>query len=254
MKATYENIIVCCPSCGRENIFNRASDLKDFHPIAYLEVSCLFGDCARPFYLNGDVIDSAYEMLIYDCYELLERKHYCYCILNLAQAFEAFFSQYLRVELLYKSFASDLKTNEGDIKKLNDLMKSLHEKTEKLAFHDMQNLFFYQVLHPPHPASLREAEGIINTLSSKRNPGLGSDDRIRNATIFSSKWVPELLVRLWSCDVSELRNRVVHKSAYRPTLEEVNNALKETREILLPLGQLLDVRVDDVNRYMRPPT
>jgi hypothetical protein len=48
-----------------------------------------------------------------------------------------------------------------------------------------------------------------------------------------------------------LRNQVVHKSAYRPTLDEVNDALKETREILFPLGQLLDIRSDDLNWYMR---
>jgi hypothetical protein len=252
MKATYENIIVCCPSCGRENIFNRASDLKGvLHPIDYLEVSCLFADCARPFYLSGDLINSAYEMLIYDCYELLERKHYSYCILNLAQAFEAFFSQYLRVVLLYRAFASDSKKCEGDIEKLNDLMKLLHGKIEKLSFDRLRYLFFCQALHPPHPSSLRQAEDVINTLPFKSNPVLPSDDSIRNATIFSNKRVPDLLVRLRSCNVSKLRNQVVHKSAYRPTLDEVNDALKETREILFPLGQLLDIRSDDLNWYMR---
>ena len=251
MKSTYENIIVCCPSCGRENIFNRASDLKDIGPIDYREVSCPFADCAKPFYLSGDFINPAYEMLICDCYELLERKHYSYCILHLAQAFEAFFSQYLRVELLYKAFASDSKEYELDIEKFKDLMKLLYERIENFAFRPMQKLFFHQVLEPLHPLSLRQAEGVINTLPSKSKLDLPSDDEIRKATISSDKRVPELLVRLKSCNVSELRNQVVHKNAYRPTLDEVNDGLKETREILFPLGRLLDVRIDHVSWYMR---
>jgi hypothetical protein len=255
MRATYENIIVCCPWCGRENIFNRASDLKDVpQPIEYAEVRCLLPDCAKPFYLNGDLTNSAYEMLVFDCYELLERKHYSYCILNLAQAFEVFFSQYLRVELLYKAFACDLEKNDADIVNLNRLMKRLYEKIENLAFSHMRYLFFYQVLHPPHPSSLRQAEGVIEALPCKGKVVLPSDDSIRNATIFSNKRVPEILVRLRSCNVPKLRNNVVHKSAYRPTLGEVNDALKETREILFPLGQLLDVRIDDVDHYVRPRT
>jgi hypothetical protein len=253
IKATHENITVRCPSCGRENIFNRASNLKGvLHPIDYLEVSCLFADCASPFYLSGDVINSAYEMLIYDCYELLVRKHYSYCILNLAQAFEAFFGQYLRVELLYKAFVADLRKREGDIEKLNDLLELLHWKIEKLPFNRMRHLFLCQVLHPPQPSSLRQAEGVINTLPCKAKLVLPSNDEIRNAAIFTDKRVPDLLVRLISCNVSKLRNQVVHKNAYRPTLDEVNDALKETREILFPLGQLLDVRFNDLNWYVQP--
>lgn len=257
LRATYENVIVRCPSCGRENIFNRASDLKGVaEPIVYAEVSCLFPACAESFYLTGDVCNPAYEMLIFDCYELLERKHYSYCILNLAQAFEVFFSQYLRVELLYKPFGSDLQRNRADIADLNRLMQLLYKRVKCFAFVGMRYLFFHQVLQPTRPSSLREAEGVINTLTlpRKRKPVLPSDDAITGATIFSNKQVPEILLRLKRCNVPELRNNVVHKSAYRPTLDEVNDALKETREILFPLGQLLDVRIDDVNRYLRPRT
>jgi hypothetical protein len=247
IRPTYENFIASCPWCGRENIFDRASDLKDFDLIDYCAVTCLFRDCGRPFYLNSDVVNSPYEMLIWDCYELLERKHYAYYILNLAQAFEAFFSQYLRIELLYRPFASDSERDEQDIKKLNELERALCDKMRPLAFHDMQKLFFCQILRSPHPSSLREAEGIIRTLPSKDKLVLPPVDHIRNAAIFANKRVPELLVRLMSFNVSNLRNRVVHKSAYRPTLDEVNDELKETRAILFPLGRLLDVRIDNVN-------
>jgi len=245
MKATYENFFARCPGCGRENIFNRASDLKQSDAIDYLEVSCLFADCARPFYLNGDLINSAYEMIIWDCYELLERKHYAYCILNLAQAFEVFFSQYLRVELLYKPFASD---PDDDIERLNDLIKLLYDRTKECSFERMRNLFFWIVLQPRHPGSLHEAETTINAFPNK--PSCPSDEDVTNASISADKRIRELLLHLKSCEIPALRNQVVHQRAYRPTLHEVNNALKEAREILFVLPRALEVDSEDVNWYM----
>jgi hypothetical protein len=92
-----------CPYCSHWNIFNRISDLNDTQPIAFKTVACT--SCHKRFTINGDHINAAYETLIFDCYKLMSLKRYSYCILNLVQAYEAFFSQYLRVELLYKPFA-----------------------------------------------------------------------------------------------------------------------------------------------------
>ena len=91
-QASYENIVVECPWCGRENIFNRASDLRTFEPIAGLDVSCQNVECGKPFRIVGDLVNNPHEMLILDCYGLLERKHYMNCILTLTQAYEVFFS------------------------------------------------------------------------------------------------------------------------------------------------------------------
>ena len=231
MRPTYENFVARCPWCERENIFNRASDLKDLSPIDYLEVKCLSPDCARPFYLNGDRANSLFEMIIWDCYELLERKQYAYCILNLAQAFEIFFGQYLRVQLLYKAFASDA---DQDLQPLMDLEKLLYDKTEKLSFENMKNLFLSRVVDAAQPRSLAEAKIMIDGFDKK--PSCPSDEDIRNASVSADERVRELLLRLKCCKVAQKRNQVVHKSAYRPTLDEVNAALAETREILFPLN------------------
>lgn len=91
MRTDYENFVAVCPSCGHECIFNRASDLCTFEPIGELNVSCLNEECRKPFRLVGDSVNEPHEMLIYDCYELLEHKHYMNCILSLAQAYEVFF-------------------------------------------------------------------------------------------------------------------------------------------------------------------
>ncbi len=254
MKPTYENFIAGCPWCGRENIFNRATDLKDLDPIDYLEVNCLIADCARPFFINGDLINPAYEMMIRDCYELLERKHHAYCILNLAQAYEVFFSQYLRVELIYRPFASDPDPDK-DIRQWNKLISLLYRKTRRLSFDRMRNLFFSRVLDAAHPTSFREAEKVINGFPDKPPwPPNPSDEDIRSTGVPADKRIRELLLRLKCSKVPELRNKVVHKMAYRPTLSEVNHALKETREILLPLGPALKVDVNDPNWYLRQRT
>ena len=83
-RTSYENFVAECPWCSRENIFNRVSDLRTFEPVAGRDVSCQSADCGRPFRIVGDSVNSPHEMLILDCYELIERKHYMNCILNLA--------------------------------------------------------------------------------------------------------------------------------------------------------------------------
>jgi hypothetical protein len=243
IQTTYENFSARCPWCGFKNIFNRASDLEDLEPIAHKQVVCLNRDCGQPFTISGDLINPAFEMLIYDCYELRCAKHYAYCILNSAQAFEVFFSQYLRVQLLYRPFASD---SDRDIEQLNDLAKLLYEKVKRHTFARMRNLFFDQVLQQQQPSSLLEAEARINALPEK--PVEPPD---RSLESVADQRLSALLLRLKHCKVGELRNQVVHKRAYRPKLDEVNEALRETREILLPLASMLRIQSDDLNWYMR---
>lgn len=245
-RSTYENFIARCPRCGFENIFNRASDLKYFRPIDFKIVTCLSTDCRQPFAINGDSIGPAFEMLVFDCYELLERKHYAYCVLILAQAFEVFFSQYLRVELLYRPFALE---EDPDIKRLNHLAGRLYKKVERLSYCGMRNLFFRHVLKRTHPKSLREAEAVVDA----RDFGLGlsrppDEDELQNV---GNQELSAVLTELLSCEVHKLRNRVAHKMAYRPPLGKVNAALEQTRRILFPLARILEVRRDDINWYVR---
>lgn len=244
MRSTYENFIARCPRCGLENIFNRASDLKNFRPIAFKTVTCLSTDCRQPFTINGDSIGPAFEMLVFDCYELLERKHYSYCVLILAQAFEVFFSQFLRVELLYRPFALE---EDRDIKRLNHLAGRLYKKVKDLSYCGMRDLFFRCVLKRTHPRSLREAEDVIGDpdfRSHLRPPDKGELQNVGNQPLSA------LLTELRSCRIHELRNRVAHKMAYRPTLGEVNAALEEARRILFPLARILEVR-RDISWYVR---
>jgi len=78
--------------------------------------SCLSPLCGKSFNINSDLVNSAHEMLVLDCHELLRQKHYMNCIMTLAQAYEVFFSLFLRVDLLYKPLAAD---PEEDIEHFN---------------------------------------------------------------------------------------------------------------------------------------
>jgi len=243
-RTSYENFDAWCPRCDFFCRFNRASDFNDLTPIDFKVVRCLNPDCQEPFKINGDSINSPHEMLIYDCYDLKKEKRYCYCVLNLAQAFEAFFSLYLRVKLLYEPFA---RHDHRDLERLNRMAAALYEAIKKYPYVKLRNLFFHRVLANQEIASLNEAELVIRNVSNSCHEP--SDQSIIQ---FPNPHIADLLRRLKYSGVAELRNKVVHQHAYRPTLAEVESALEETRSILFPLGRLLNVEGDDINWYMRP--
>jgi len=66
-----------------------------------------------------------------------------------------------------------------------------------------------------------------------------------------AKVVP-LLKALKATAIHTLRNRVVHKQAYRPTRAEVEAALDEARSIVFPLTSHLQLH-DEINWYMKTP-
>jgi hypothetical protein len=240
-RTSYENFVAQCPWCGQESIFNRATDLKDLSPIAYRTVLCLNPACAKPFSISGDSVNSAHEMLIFDCYELLQLKHYMNCILTLAQAYEVFFSLFLRVELLYKPFARDIGK---DINHLNRLEEQFSEKVKRHTFPRMRALFLRQLIAGPCPANLVKAEAAIAGLQDR--PRCPNDAELE---ALGDKQLLALLKAVKSTSIDTLRNRVVHKQAYRPTREEAEAVLEEARSLLFPLTRRLGLYDD--NWYMR---
>jgi hypothetical protein len=240
-RTSYENFAAECPYCGEESIFNRATDLKDLAPIAFHTVSCLSPTCGRPFNINGDSLNSAHEMLLFDCYDLLERKHYMNCILTVAQAYEVFFSLVLRVELLYKPFAAD---PDQDIDHLNPLAEQLADKLKNHTFVPMRALFLQQLVSGASPNTLAEAEALIAALDNR--PKDPSDVQLES---LPDKQLVALLKAVKATTINTLRNQVVHKRAYRPTREEVKLALEESESLLFPLTQRLGL-YDDINWYV----
>ena len=241
-RTSYENIAACCPWCGKESVFNRATDLKDVAPIAFRTVACRNPSCGKAFNINGDSVNSAHEMLVFDCHELLEAKHYMSCVLTLAQAFEVFFGLFLRVRFLYRPFAIG---DHRDIEYMNRLSEQLARRVERHGFSHMRALFLTQLVHGTPPANLTEAEAAIAAL-----PDLPGDPSDAELDVLEDAHLASLLKAVKGTTIGTLRNRVVHKHAYRPTLDEVEKALEEARALLFTLGAELDL-VDDINRYIQ---
>jgi hypothetical protein len=65
----------------------------------------------------------------------------------------------------------------------------------------------------------------------------------------SSVDLRDLLKALKNTNINVLRNRIVHKQAYRPTEEEAVSALMEARSILFRLTFHLKLH-DDINWYL----
>ena len=237
--ASYENVVSECPWCRCECIFNRASDLGTFEPIFGRDVCCM--GCGKLFRLISDSVNERHEQLLFDCYELLERKHYMNCIISATQSYEMFFGLYLRVAFLYRPFSSDW--NAASLNRMNQVSEKLREKTRNCAFGHMRAIFLRQVTAPSSPVNLVEAAEIIKTLDcSSTCPKEGDLRAVRDTK------VANFLINLKKTRVNILRNDVVHKIGYRPTRDEAENAVEEARSSLFPLTNCLDLH-DDVNWY-----
>ena len=238
----YENIVVDCPRCGHELVFNRASDLCTFEPIFGANVSCF--DCKGGFWLNGDSVNERHEAIIYSCHDLLEAKRYMNCILNVCQAYEMFFSLYLRVKLLYVPFGANSNRGSKALAKMNQLSRELSRKTKKFTFWKMRNLFLYLAIDSIPSSNLGESETYIDALANSNPP----EDAELNSLV--DRKLAHFLVRIRRTNIHELRNEVVHKEGYRPTRTEAEDALGEALSVLLPLTWQFDVH-DDVNWYCK---
>lgn len=240
-RTSYENFTAECPWCGGENVFNRVSDLREVTPIAFRTVACLNPECGKQFNINGDTVNPAYQMLLLDCHELLDLKHYMNCVLSVAQAYEVFFSLFLRVELLYRPFGKD---TDQDIDHLNQLLQVLADRIKTHAFAKMRALFLWQLAHGVSPSNLASAEVSISNLPT--NPNDPSDPEIE---ALGDPECARLCILVKNSTIGTTRNLVVHKQAYRPTRAEAEEAIEQGTTILFPLGHLLDLK-DDVNWYM----
>ena len=163
METSYENFIADCPNCGVRNIFNRASDLRTFQPIGFRAVTCQA--CKGLFNINNDAINAAHEMLLLGCFAFIERKEYMQCVLNVAQAYEVFFSHFMHVQLIYRAYAHD---GNHDLSRLNCLNEQLYKRVHRRTFVDMRHLVLRLVIDGVAPTSLADAENAIAALPKRR--------------------------------------------------------------------------------------
>lgn len=246
-ESNYENIHVKCPSCGEMNIFNRATDIGDVSPVIGSEVKCLNKKCRIIFGIYGDLINNQYEMLLFDCDKLIEERHYSYCILNLIQSYEMYFSLYLQIELIFKHYSNDKTLNKSDFR---NMMIEFTKKTKGKSFYEMRamllNYFvFTKILLKRNIESLQESTIFLRQISIN-NP---SEDTL---SLINPPELSSLLIKLLKICLHETRNKIIHKSGYRPKLEEAKSALEETQKIIYGLLPFLGNSTDHIILYLPP--
>lgn len=240
--STYENVTVDCPLCEEEVTLNRASDLNTLMPISGRRTSC--PRCEGEFWLNGDTAAEKHEAIIFDCHDLLKNKKYMSCIVNVCQAYEMFFSLYLRVNLVYVPFGSARGDCYASSDRLNELLQELSRVTAARTFVQMRGIFLSLAINPNRPSDLDESEALINALRDYRCP---KDAELES---WPKMQISRFLMRVKRTRINELRNKVVHKHGYRPKRDEAERALKEARSVLFPLTNWFDLH-DNINWYLK---
>lgn len=230
-RPTYENFEVECPECKYWNIYNRATDLQSFDLIAGREVTCLNEKCKQVFWIGGDLVCPKWKLILLENHELKSKKLYSNCVLNACKAFEMYFAHYLRVTLVYDLIKED---DDIETEKLNELLKLLYERTRKMTFHKMRSIFMNFVLKEIRPKKFSESEKLINEISdhSNKKPKVSEIKKSKNQKL------ADLLIRLGKTEINILRNNVVHKNGYRPTLMEIEEADNEAANILFGLNRI----------------
>jgi hypothetical protein len=155
-----------------------------------------------------------------------------------------FFALYLRVEILYKPYARERNI---DTVRLSQATTNLTKRTRELTFSGMRAFFLNHVvltraLIKRNADSLDESKIILAQLTTNI-PSIEALSRVNDP-----KLVP-WLNKVSEIRIGELRNNVVHKSGYRPSLVEVEKAISETEEIMNGLRSALGTLTDRQFRY-----
>lgn len=211
----YENIYVDCPFCGKENIYNRISDNVGDDISFKKNISCQY--CLEPFSISGDeVVFGRWNWLINDLDRLKKNKEYRLYILNLCQACENFFMQAITNKLVDRN--PEIRTN-GYIsselwnKKYNELFTS---KFKKATFTPLRTRFLDE----------------FNEEKEKNNGNLHKMKYDKREECFEC---------IKDTIIGDIRNNVIHKYMYRPSLKEIES-FEKLKNSVIWLQRYLDVR------------
>jgi hypothetical protein len=213
--ATYENILVDCPYCHNECIFNRVSDLRTVMPISGKDLKC--EHCETIFWALGDKVTSAKYRWFLDDLPLLKRnKRYGLYVFALCQSCETFIHQAIINKLIDRNpvyrdgqgyFCGN---NKAGVDAYNEIYKDFCNKrigniTQKgnsgkkynqCTFHDLRELFLC----------------IFEDARRNELPTLKELKEDRREKCFCE---------IENTDINRTRNDIAHKNAYRPSFSDV---------------------------------
>ncbi|HEV7486105.1 MAG TPA: hypothetical protein VGQ65_10520 [Thermoanaerobaculia bacterium] len=231
--AEYEILTVPCHVCGHTNVINRASDLGYTGFAIGREQPCQNEECASTVRVTFETANPDYQQMICEAHGLRGEKRYMLAVGVLTQAFEMFFALSVEVMLVHHlANFSDSTTDE-----LNLLNDELFDATKKYTYSRMRNLFISLALMN-RPASVAEARELISPDRISRLSKDPSNETLRST---DDPQLAALLIHLKTLTIGDLRNRVVHKRAYRPRLDELNEALDPATRLTGDLWVKLDL-------------
>ena len=242
--AKYENFEADCPYCGYHNIFNRNSDFDDFSFIDFREVVCLNEKCKQKFNINGDLINPAFELKLFEINNLLKDKNYSTCILNLCQSVEIFIKTFFNVELIYKLVNID-----DEVDDINQLTIYLDKSIKNYTFYKLRNLFLLWFIKGIRPKDFSNSYDIISSLSKDLKKLKNNEIKESDLNVVADDELRSLLASLMKSEINKIRNQIIHKDAYRPSSEETENAYKEIWNMIIPLRRKLGILSCDINYY-----
>lgn len=214
IRAGYENIYFTCPHCKVENILNRVTDIGHTRPISGMESHC--ESCKAKVWLNGDKADHVkYKWFLFDLSKLKSEKDYRAYVLSLCQCLESFFVQALLNKLVTRNPLFRNPDGMVNIDQDNFVRKQLDEAWKAAGFEELRKTF--------------NSEFKDCSTSFKPMGSVKIIDRRK-----------ESFKAIWTTDINKLRNKVVHSTAYRPTLEEIEG-YDDLESAIHWLGSYLDV-------------
>jgi hypothetical protein len=232
----YETVTAQCDNCGFLCIFNRIDDIGDPGPYMGRDVTC--SNCREQFRIIGDIINPAYELFIFDAGEHFQSKRYMICAASLAQAWEIFFTTFIFSNYLYRPFFENEDTKR-DLEQLNRLSSQLEDAIRNHTFFPLRNVLMNTVVRRVHPQTLDESRKAIPRIVKEN---FGQDVPMAQITAFPDPKARDLLLRLLNLTIGDLRNKVVHRRAYRPRRAEVKKCYDEELDLLNNVKRAFDVR------------
>jgi hypothetical protein len=213
--ADYETLTVTCDHCKVKLLLNRRDDLSDFSAISGRSLICFACDC--DFWITGDVVNTAYEMFIFAADGHSESKHYMLAVMSLAQAWEIFLATFAYSNFAYRPFWNEGRQGAA-LAELNRCQETLGRAIRNFNFRNLLNLTAHTIVRHLHPRTLAESESMIETIE---RDSLHRDPSEAEISTISDTDVREAVQRLRNLQVAELRNKVGHKEAYRPSADEI---------------------------------
>ena len=153
-----------------------------------------------------------------------------------------FFRLYFELKLIYEPFRKDPDCASSSLDYMNELYKNLEAKIHGFGFDKMRGGFLRLVVESNPPSEPYEAARYIDDFT----PESPKDSVLKSVT---DSTLADYLMRVKRAGINEVRNRVIHKSGYRPSREEAEKEVKEARSVLFPLTWRLNLH-DDVNYYI----